>query len=991
MSREPSSGSSRASSGSPKSNKTRASTDDGDTGHKVPPNFGLHAAAASGNTTLVSYALENGQPVNCVLSGVTPLHAAATTGNAAVINLLISSGADVNALRLRDQHPTPSRQAPGAEGSTPLHFAAANGHAIVARILLENGALPSAADKDGNTPEALAVAIGHHECAQLIRAWIEAYGPTGLAGLMPGTSAASEEAARPGSITPTSSAPQSPVRASHAVRNQKSLDQLCSAAAGVKATLLNKRSGSNLAKTPSNSALRAANNNPAVPAKAVPAESSVAALSLSNRLNRLRAGSLPEADANDQCRRGSIESNDPMAMGFSTATTPKPGTDAKRRPSLPSIFEKAAHPANSLKTALASNSSRALPSKQEPADRIPSGSTTPVSRAAGRLTGKRSLSNLLRRATGGLAHSESNPNLAKSAGFDSGKQKHAQVQNYDASAVATAMIASAPASEGRFLPLQSGSAFKSPEPGEEPGQENFATSDGNFTSRRPARGKPLDLSIARSGAVSADGQLVGVAVYSPTLPSENARTLHVAGRAAPSAITAVSKTGRVDDGEASPSRLNSKGLQKGRRRTQSSASALQRRVALQDTSDTPPLSPIRRHAAVNADEVGLPALPPLPISFKESSQIDSSATRRALMTTSSSDHEHGGASLPAAEIQKIIKSRLQHRPSAGSLSAASQTSATGPVDRRLSRGSASDLSEDGARYMPSSRTATRLETKRSNSSIRSISLANASSPAPLSAAEHAQAIMRNAGTNLGPDGKPISLAAQLAAYGAALASEHPQLHRSGVGLRQSNSTPTTPASIPLSLAGSSPPPAGSIALNTAAPSTRGRSGSASSAFPPHVLNNLGGAAKGIRHESSCEALSAQNARQLPSVREDHLGLEGDESSLPSGADTTSPSASGSGASTSSSTVPSTAGRNSSEILREGDSANKPFAGRGVGVASSPSAPRHLHASRSFGVLSPSPRTHSQSSQLPKKAAVAGSSSSPLSSRTRASSEDNRLK
>ena len=125
--------------------------------------LGLHRGAAAGNTALVLYALENGQSPNTTLHGVTPLHVAAATGNSVILQLLLANGAEVNATRVR------SRQSvPGVEGSTPLHFAAANGNTHAVYLLLENGALPAPLDREGNTPEALALAAGHEDIAFLL-------------------------------------------------------------------------------------------------------------------------------------------------------------------------------------------------------------------------------------------------------------------------------------------------------------------------------------------------------------------------------------------------------------------------------------------------------------------------------------------------------------------------------------------------------------------------------------------------------------------------------------------------------------------------------------------------------------------------------------------------------------------------------------------------------------------------------------------------------
>jgi len=57
------------------------------------------------------------------------------------------------------------------QGSTPLHFAAANGHAPIIQILLTCGATPDKSDKNGMTPEALAEVNGHTDVIRVLRVW----------------------------------------------------------------------------------------------------------------------------------------------------------------------------------------------------------------------------------------------------------------------------------------------------------------------------------------------------------------------------------------------------------------------------------------------------------------------------------------------------------------------------------------------------------------------------------------------------------------------------------------------------------------------------------------------------------------------------------------------------------------------------------------------------------------------------------------------------
>ncbi|BGP34318.1 hypothetical protein JCM10296v2_006133 [Rhodotorula toruloides] len=141
------------------------------------PNLGLHGAAANGNTGLVHYALTHGQPVNSILSGVLPLHAAASSGNETVVRMLIEAGADVNSPRLSRRFTREGSKergvSVGTQGSTPLHFAAANGHLAILHLLLSYGADPRIPEKAGITPEQIAVSNGHLDAAEVLRGWAD--------------------------------------------------------------------------------------------------------------------------------------------------------------------------------------------------------------------------------------------------------------------------------------------------------------------------------------------------------------------------------------------------------------------------------------------------------------------------------------------------------------------------------------------------------------------------------------------------------------------------------------------------------------------------------------------------------------------------------------------------------------------------------------------------------------------------------------------------
>lgn len=377
--------------------------------HSVP-NLGLHSAAATGNIGLVKYALENGQPVSSLLNGLLPLHAASAGGNETVVRFLLSYGADVNAVRERSQRGSSSQPGMGAEGSTSLHFAAAEGHLGVIRLLLDRGARPAEQDRNGVTPEMLATDNGHAACASLLRSWQAAYGPNGLADVLAGPSAGPSSFA--GAATPPTlgldGASSNGRKESQAVRSQRSFDHLSLAAAGVKASLLARKNHA-LAKVSSNPNLKsaAATTSPPTPPP------------------------LPTPPLEATKRQG-------QAPSFAQMPSPEEGANAtalhflaphnKRRPSLPSIFERATHPTASLRAALGGSSSSSLRTEVD-ADAGSAGPateadplgynvnmTTPPSPLRHNILGsKRSFSNIVRKATGGASsHNSSTVELPSS-------------------------------------------------------------------------------------------------------------------------------------------------------------------------------------------------------------------------------------------------------------------------------------------------------------------------------------------------------------------------------------------------------------------------------------------------------------------------------------------------------------------------------------------------------------------------------------------------
>lgn len=149
------------------------------------------------NAGLVQYALANGQPVNSVLDGVLPIHAAASSGNETVVRMLVEAGADVNSPRLSRRFTREGTKSSGQSvgtrgesspskdsssnrteltetaetGSTPLHFAAANGHLLILSLLLSYGADPRVPEKHGATAEQMAAQNGFLDAADLLHSY----------------------------------------------------------------------------------------------------------------------------------------------------------------------------------------------------------------------------------------------------------------------------------------------------------------------------------------------------------------------------------------------------------------------------------------------------------------------------------------------------------------------------------------------------------------------------------------------------------------------------------------------------------------------------------------------------------------------------------------------------------------------------------------------------------------------------------------------------
>jgi ankyrin repeat protein len=123
----------------------------------------LHKAARNGHAGVVSVLIETvGVDLNAALTdgelvGVTPLFVAAQDNRLDVVTLLIAAGADVTRARFDD-------------GCTPLHMTAQHGHAGVVDLSITAGANVRATSTNGATALSTALAQGHAEVVQKLRA-----------------------------------------------------------------------------------------------------------------------------------------------------------------------------------------------------------------------------------------------------------------------------------------------------------------------------------------------------------------------------------------------------------------------------------------------------------------------------------------------------------------------------------------------------------------------------------------------------------------------------------------------------------------------------------------------------------------------------------------------------------------------------------------------------------------------------------------------------
>ena len=117
----------------------------------------LMIASVKGHTDAVRQLLDRGADPNLRdIYGWTPLMRAVYEGRDSVAQALL-------------EQPDVDLNARNDQGATALYLAAVQGNERLARALLLAGADPRMADRDGRTPESVAIAAGHADVAKLLK------------------------------------------------------------------------------------------------------------------------------------------------------------------------------------------------------------------------------------------------------------------------------------------------------------------------------------------------------------------------------------------------------------------------------------------------------------------------------------------------------------------------------------------------------------------------------------------------------------------------------------------------------------------------------------------------------------------------------------------------------------------------------------------------------------------------------------------------------
>lgn len=279
-------------------------------------------------------------------------------------------------------------------GSTPLHFAAANGHASIVQILLACGAVPDKPDKNGMTPQDLAELSNYGEVVRAIQVW------THLNGSQRSSAAAEGQIAGPSRPRADSIASNvtlgSDVSDTASSRKGKERASSVVSAASEKARLLRNSFGNgfrnrtapmtNLNNSDSSVQLTKDGSDSGAPSSPVKTPELEVRLTPTTESENptsdlpspfapsptspvpLQEQDIPPDDFHtpvDVHTPENLPTPDPSEPSPPLGPSPSYNQRSSRRPSLPSIFEKAAHPGATFRHAMRKTEQDSSPSITE--------------------------------------------------------------------------------------------------------------------------------------------------------------------------------------------------------------------------------------------------------------------------------------------------------------------------------------------------------------------------------------------------------------------------------------------------------------------------------------------------------------------------------------------------------------------------------------------------------------------------------------------------
>lgn len=237
-------------------------------------------------------------------------------------------------------------------GSTPLHFAAANGHEQVVQILLASGAIPDKQDKNGLTPEDLAEMSGYNEVVHTIRVWYQINGQSHTGSGSPAVEIGRSRANS--MMSNQSEATEASASGSSARKGKERTSSMVSAASEKGMRLLRgsfdgkrQRNGS------ANNVFGHRRSDSSETGSVAPAALAMEQEGYNSELPSPIGGELSSPGGDGDTER-IVSPEIPAPSSPTDVINPSPTLNPKssRRPSLPSILEKAAHPGVAFRNAM---------------------------------------------------------------------------------------------------------------------------------------------------------------------------------------------------------------------------------------------------------------------------------------------------------------------------------------------------------------------------------------------------------------------------------------------------------------------------------------------------------------------------------------------------------------------------------------------------------------------------------------------------------------